>query len=156
MRRWKLRKTQLMPKIDSILRAPFCFRTRHRPEFPIPTNGTQGYSFITSVSIRLFPGDGDDISTTSKPVSHQQNLQLSTPKTMDDTQLSGSFVDVTFLFWSRAGLVLPPLRSQCPLYTKANSSLTSHDDTYFSVKVDFCEGRKTREPGEKPSESDWD
>ena len=30
------------------------------------------------------------------------------------------------------------------------------DDTAFGVKVDFCGGRKTGEPEEKPSYSDWD
>ena len=30
------------------------------------------------------------------------------------------------------------------------------DNTDFGGKVDFCGGRKTEGPGEKPLESDWD
>lgn len=59
----------------------------------------QGYSFITSVSIRLFPGDGDDIlSVLQAEISPNFSLHC---KQQWTTKLSGWFVDVTLLFWSR-------------------------------------------------------
>ena len=60
-----------------------------------------------------------------------------------------TLVNVNGLFNVATWGVLPSLSSQ-------RHVINALDDTDFGRKVDFCGGRKTGEPGENPSESDWD